>query len=137
MELANMPPTGHFIGGKWVESASGQQFETMNPATEEVLAKVARGGMAEVEQAVAAARQALSGPWGMMPPKEHGRFLHTISQHITAHAGELARLETLDNGKPLSLAEEEVRGAARYFEYYAGAADKIHGEQIPLGPNRL
>lgn len=137
MNNLNLPPAKHFINGEWVDAASGQTFLTYDPATEQPLAEAARGGVADVEQAVSAARRALSGPWGQMLPKERGRFLSAVSQEILAQREELALLETLDNGKPLSLARREVEGTARYFEYYAGAADKIHGEQIPLGTERL
>lgn len=137
MNNLNLPPAKHFINGEWVDAASGQTFLTYDPATEQPLAEAARGGVADVEQAVSAARRALSGPWGQMLPKERGRFLSAVSQEILAQCEELALLETLDNGKPLSLARREVEGTARYFEYYAGAADKIHGEQIPLGTERL
>lgn len=137
MEKINLPAAKHFINGEWVDSASGLTFLTYNPSTEEPLGYAARGGVADVEHAISAARRALAGPWGQMSPKKRGRFLYAVRQEILAREEELALLETLDNGKPLSLARREVRGAARYFEYYAGAADKIHGEQIPLGPSRL
>ncbi len=137
MNNLNLPPAKHFINGEWVDAASGQTFLTYDPATEQPLAEAAHGGVADVEQAVSAARRALSGAWGQMLPKERGRFLYAVSQEILAQREELALLETLDSGKPLTLARREVEGTARYFEYYAGAADKIHGEQIPLGRERL
>ncbi|MCA9973239.1 MAG: aldehyde dehydrogenase family protein [Anaerolineales bacterium] len=130
-------PYHHYIDGRWLESASGRTFQTHNPSTEEPIATVARGGVADVEHAVVAARRALAGPWGRWTPRERGRFLHRVAAAIRLHAADLAYLETIDNGKPLAQARKEVEGAARYFEFYAGAADKIHGEQIPLGPGTL
>lgn len=123
-----------FINGGWQSASSEQTFFTHNPAAETVLAEVARGDMADVEQAVVAARHALAGPWGRLKPKDRSRLLYAASRVILEHAEELALLETLDSGKPLPQARKEVVSTARYFEYYAGAADKIHGEQIPLGP---
>ncbi len=137
MKPDNLPPAQHFIGGEWTEPASGHTFSTINPATEEPLAEAARGGVADVERAVNAARRAFRGSWSRFQPKERGRFLLAVSKEITRQIEALALLETLDNGKPLHLARKEILGAARYFEYYAGAADKIHGEHIPLGPERL
>lgn len=137
MEIPDLPPARHFIDGQWVEPATGQIFQTFDPATAKPLAEAARGGVADVEKAVGAARRAFSGIWSRWLPKERGRLLHAVSTALLTHMDELALLETLDNGKPLQLAHEEIVGAARYFEYYAGAADKIHGEQIPLGSERL
>lgn len=134
-EAQRQKPYKLFINGNWQEASSGQTFATYNPATEAEIAQVARGDMADIEQAVVAARQALDGPWGRLKPKERSRLLYAVSQSLEQQVDELARLETLDNGKPLPQARKEVLGAARYFEYYAGAADKIHGEQIPLGPD--
>lgn len=125
------------IGGEWVTAVSGRTFESFNPSTEEVLALVPRGEAADIDLAVQAARQAFEGEWSAKKPKERARLLYDLSRLIERHADELAHLETLDSGKPLPLSKKEVLGAARYFEYYAGAADKLHGEQIPLGPEYL
>lgn len=133
----NTPTYQHFINGNWTAAASGHTFQTFNPATEEAIATVARGDMADVEHAIIAARRAQEGVWGRLKPKERARWLYAIAQIITDQQEELIILETLDNGKPLSQSRREVLSAARYFEYYAGAADKIHGEQIPLGPDQV
>ncbi|MCL4869478.1 MAG: aldehyde dehydrogenase family protein [Anaerolineae bacterium] len=124
-----------FINGEWVPSRSGQWFETVNPATEEVLAQIARGNKDDVHEAVAAARQAFTGPWSQLKPKERARLLFDLARAIEQQIEPLAHLETLDSGKPLPLARKEVLSTARYFEYYAGAADKFHGDSIPLGPD--
>jgi acyl-CoA reductase-like NAD-dependent aldehyde dehydrogenase len=126
------------IGGEWVDAAGGGTFETRDPATGTVLAAVPRGEAPDVDRAVAAARRAFeSGPWPAATPAERGRILHRISAGIRAKADELARLETLDTGKPLRQARADVEVAARYFEFYAGAADKLLGQVIPLGPGFL
>lgn len=124
-----------FINGEWTGSASGQLFETVDPATEEVVAMVARGNAADIDQAVAAARTAVSGPWRTLKPKERARLLFDLARAIERDADDFAHLETVDSGKPIQLSKKEVLSTARYFEFYAGAADKIHGEQIPLGPD--
>ncbi len=123
------------IDGQWVDAASGETFETRDPATGQVVGTVPRARAADVQRAVAAARRAFeSGPWPETTPAERGRILMRIAAGIRAKAAELARLETLDTGKPLKQAKTDVEVAARYFEFYAGAADKILGQVIPLGP---
>jgi aldehyde dehydrogenase (NAD+) len=126
------------IGGEWVDAAGGETFESRDPATGEVIAVVPRARAGDVDRAVAAARRALEGgPWPQTPPAERGRILARMSAAIRAQADELARLETLDTGKPLRQARTDVEVAARYFEFYAGAADKLLGQVIPLGPGFL
>src|SRR5580704_13678380 len=91
-----------FIGGQWQPAVSGKTFETINPATEEVIAKVAEGDAADVDLAVAAAREALdSGPWGKMDARDRGRLMYKLADLIEEELNELASLETLDNGKPI------------------------------------
>jgi aldehyde dehydrogenase (NAD+) len=126
------------IGGEWVDAAGGETFESRDPATGEVIAVVPRATAVDVDRAVAAARRALeSGPWPQTPPAERGRILMRMSAALRAQADELARLETLDTGKPIRQARTDVEVAARYFEFYAGAADKLLGQVIPLGPGFL
>ncbi len=122
-----------YINGEWVESVSKETFATINPATTEVLAHVPRGKKEDIDLAVKAARAAFeSVEWREMLPAERGRILNKVAQMIREQKDELARLETLDTGKPLSQAYTDVEVAARYFEYYAGVADKILGETIPV-----
>ncbi|MBI4234035.1 MAG: aldehyde dehydrogenase family protein [Chloroflexi bacterium] len=121
------------VGGEWVPSASGQHFETYNPATGEVLAYLPRGNERDVDQAVdAAATTFESKAWREMQPAQRGRILWRIAELIRGRREELAQLEALDTGKPLSQARTDVEVAARYFEYYAGVADKILGNVIPV-----
>lgn len=107
-----------------------------DPSTGEVIAHVARGGAADVDRAVASARTGAERA-RRTTPAERGRTLRTLAAALDAQREELARLETLDTGKPLSLARSEVAGCVAYLEYYAGAADKLQGETIPLGPGSL
>jgi aldehyde dehydrogenase (NAD+) len=125
----------HYINGEWTAAANGATFETVDPATEEVIGLVARGTANDVEQAVAAARAAFEGVWWQTKPKERARLLFDLARAIEAEADALAELETLDSGKPLPLSKKEVLSTARYFEFYAGAADKFYGDSIPLGPD--
>lgn len=131
------PRTELFIANEWTPARSGETFEAIDPSTEEVLATVARGGPEDVDDAVAAAREAYEGPWRRVTPQERGRLLYRVARELEARIDEFAELETLDTGKPLAHAHGEVSGCVGYLDYYAGAADKIHGETIPLGPNYL
>jgi aldehyde dehydrogenase (NAD+) len=126
-----------FIGGKWLPAASGKTFDTINPATEEVIAQVAEGDAADVDLAVDAAREALEhGPWSTMDARERGRLMHKLADLIEEDAEELAALETLDNGKPIREARTgDVPLVLDVLRYYAGYADKIHGQTIPVRGN--
>ncbi len=127
-----------FIGGEWVESAAHETITSINPANREPLAEVPRGREADVDLAVEAARQAFESPeWSEILPAERGRILLRLAAKIRERSEELVRLETLDSGKPLAQAKADVEVAARYCEYYAGVADKILGETIPVKPGIL
>lgn len=122
-----------FINGEWTESLSGETFATKNPATLETITEVPRGNSSDIERAVEAARIAFESPeWREILPAERGRMLLKMAAIIREQKAELAELETLDTGKPISQAEVDVEVAARYFEYYGGVADKILGETIPV-----
>ena len=126
------------IGGEWVNSTSGDTLETINPSTGEVLALLSRGTEKEVDDAVQAAKDTFeSAAWRDMAPVERGRILGRIAVMIQERKAELQRLECLDIGKPLSLAGGDVDVTARYFEYYAGVADKVLGTTVPLGKGYL
>jgi aldehyde dehydrogenase (NAD+) len=125
-----------FISGGWTPARSGRTFEVVDPSTEEVAAEVARGGAEDVDDAVRAAREAF-GRWRRVTPAERGRLLYGVARELEARADEFAELETLDTGKPIGHARGEVSGCVAYLDYYAGAADKIHGETVPLGPDYL
>src|SRR5215510_7321032 len=120
-----------FINGAWRESAA--RLDVVNPATEETLGSVGAAVSRDIDDAVAAARAALAGPWGSLSARERGRLLSKMSQRILERADEFARLETLHNGKPIFESRHiEIPAAAECIEYYAGWADKIHGETIPV-----
>src|ERR1035437_7099505 len=98
-------PRQLFINGQWADAASGKTFETPNPATGETLARVAEGEAEDIDRAVRAARRAFGeAPWGRMPPSERGRIIWRIGYLILGPLGELAQLESLDNGKPFAVA---------------------------------
>src|SRR5271156_1539783 len=123
------------INGKWVDSASGKTFKTYNPATGEVLSNVAEGDKEDIDRAVKAARAAFeTGPWSKITPSERGRMIWKLGDLIEKHLEELAQLESLDNGKPLTIARvADVPLAADMFRYMAGWATKIEGNTIPIG----
>jgi phenylacetaldehyde dehydrogenase len=120
------------IDGKFEQAASGKTFDTLNPATAEVLASVAEGDAKDIDSAVRAARRAFEdGPWSRMTSSERGRILHRIGDLIMEHADELAELDCLDNGKPLSVARgADIPLAADLFWYMAGWATKLNGGTI-------
>jgi aldehyde dehydrogenase (NAD+) len=124
------------IGGDRVEPASGDYAETVDPATGETIAEVAVAGESDVDAAVATARDAFPG-WRDTDPVERGQALYSVAELIREHADELAELESRDQGKPLSQARSDILSGARYFEYYAGAADKIEGTSVPVGPGQV
>jgi aldehyde dehydrogenase (NAD+) len=126
------------IDGTRVNASDGGTFEVYDPSSGEVLATVAKATSADVDRAVQAARRALdSKAWGGIAPAERGRIMIRIAQMLRDRAEELATLESRDNGKPLRQARTDVQVAARYFEFFAGIADKIMGHTIPLGPGFL
>src|SRR6476469_3097250 len=129
--------TKMLIDGKWVNSTSGRTFETINPATGDVIAHVAEGEKPDVDKAVKAARRAFEkGPWKKMSARERGRCLSRLADLVEQNMQELAALETLDNGKPIrdSLAAD-LPLVIDCYRYYAGWADKIEGKTIPIsGP---
>jgi acyl-CoA reductase-like NAD-dependent aldehyde dehydrogenase len=122
------------IDGASVEAASGKTFTTVDPATEEPIAEVPAGEKEDVDRAVRAARRAFeSGPWRRMTASERGRAIWKLADLIEAHGEEFAQLETLDNGKPISVARAaDIPLVVDHFRYYAGWATKIEGETIPV-----
>src|ERR1700722_17492020 len=121
------------INNRWVSSESGRTFATMNPSTGEEICQVAEADAVDVDKAVKAARGAFEGPWRKMRASERGRLLYRLADLIEANADELARLETLDNGKPLSIAKAvDVAKTVACYRYFAGWADKVQGKTIPI-----
>ncbi len=127
-------PRKMLIDGKWVNSISGKTFPTYNPATGEVLAQVAEGDKQDVDAAVKAARKAFeSGPWSRMSATQRGKIIWKLGDLLEANTEQFAMLETLDNGKPLTVARAaDVPLAADLFRYMAGWANKLEGTTIPL-----
>jgi aldehyde dehydrogenase (NAD+) len=127
-----------FIDNQWRDADSGATLGVINPATEDTIASVPSAGQSDVDRAVDAARRALGGPWSQCSARERGRLVWRIGEKLMEKADEIARLETLHNGKPIFESRQiEVPAAAECFQYYAGWADKIHGETIPVKGNYL
>ena len=129
-----LPELKLLIGNRWLASESGRTFATVNPSTGEEICQVAEADAADVDKAVRAARAAFEhGPWRTMRASERGRVLHRLADLIETHADELARLESLDNGKALSIAKAvDVVKTVACYRYFGGWADKIHGKTIPI-----
>ena len=130
-----MPATKLLINGRWVESISGKRFATINPATGEAICDVAEADAADVNLAVKAARAAFhsKSPWRRMSAAERGHLLNRLADLIEKHADELARLESLDNGKPYTIAKAaDLPLSIACYRYYAGWADKVQGKTIPI-----
>src|ERR1700728_3846003 len=139
LSMPTEPQTGPtatklLINNRWVPSDSGKTFATVNPSTGEEICQVAEADAADVDKAVQAARRAFDqGPWKKMRASERGRLLHRLADLIEQNAEQLARLETLDNGKPLSIAKAvDVTKAIACYRYFAGWADKVQGKTIPI-----
>lgn len=138
--MATRPTTGqsmivyqNLIGGKWQPASDGRTLDMVSPSDGQAFARIARGTRADVDAAVRAARHAFEeGAWGKMTAVERGRLMAKLGEAILAHHEELSQLEARDCGKPLKQARADITAAARYFEYYAGAADKVHGDTIPF-----
>lgn len=121
-----------FINNEWSPCNSGETLSVVEPATGQCFAKIAAGNAADIDVAVKAGRAALNGAWGQMAAVDRGRLLVKVGTLIIAHFDELAALEARDTGKPLKQAQADITAAARYFEYYGTAADKVHGHTIPF-----
>jgi aldehyde dehydrogenase (NAD+) len=138
MTTATTLTEGLLINGERISASDGKTFEVFDPSTGGGLATVAKATKADVDRAVEAAHAALEAKtWGGLAPAERGRIMWRIAHAIRDRAEELATLESRDNGKPLRQSRTDVQVAARYFEFFAGIADKIMGTTIPLGPGFL
>jgi aldehyde dehydrogenase (NAD+) len=127
-----------FIGGSWIKAHSERMIDSIDPATEDVWARVPEADEVDVDRAVGAARAALTGPWRTKTTAtERGALMMALSALIRRDADRLAELESRDNGKPLRDTKGEVLRAADWIAYYAGWADKIQGSQIPFKPDAL
>ena len=127
-----------FIGGAWVDSHSGRTYEVFNPATGQALARAPRGDAEDVRAAVDSSKRAFEDPsWRSMDPSKRGRVLYKIALTLRERLADFAKLETLNNGKPLGQAKGDMAQSARHFEYFAGLADKIQGSTIPVPGSRF
>ena len=127
-----------FINNEWRPAQSGDTMDVVNPATEEIVASVPSAGAADLQAAVDAARAALGGPWGALSARERGRLVRKLGERLLERADEIARLETIHNGKPIAESRHiEIPAAAECFEYYGGWSDKVMGETIPVKGNYL
>jgi len=124
-------PPQHFIGNRWVAPAIGATLPMIDPSDGRPFAAIAFGTAEDIDRAVRAAEHARDGIWGRLAPAERGRLLAKLARAILDHADELALIEARDCGKPMKQARADVAACARYFEFYAGAPDKLHGETIP------
>jgi len=121
-----------FIGGQWIAAQDGQTIPVFSPVDGQQFDSISRGRAHEVDLAVKAATRALEGAWGRLNATERGRVMIRIGQKVLENVDELSKLEAKDTGKPISNARNDVTILARYFEFYGGAADKIHGQIIPF-----
>ncbi|MFV2002184.1 MAG: aldehyde dehydrogenase family protein [Paracoccaceae bacterium] len=135
IEVPGGLPSRMFIDGKHLEATGGQRIETIDPATGQVFADFPAGQIEDVDHAVSTSKKALWGAWRQVTPVARGRILTRAAALIRRDADRLAMIETLDSGKPISEARGDVETTAAYFEYYAGMADKLQGDTIPLGPD--
>lgn len=133
LEYLDNLPKQMVIAGEKVEAVRGLRFETYDPATGQPIGSVPQADTDDVDRAVAAAKAALAGSWRQVLPAERGRILHKVARLLRRDQEHLASVESLNCGKPLRESLADIETAARYFEYYAGAADKLQGDTIPLG----
>ncbi|MBW4710467.1 aldehyde dehydrogenase family protein [Roseobacter sp. YSTF-M11] len=127
----DLDPAMCFLGGAWHPCAVPDTLPLIDPSTGEVLCHIARGQAEDIDRAVGAARAALTGDWGQATAAERGRVLYRTGQLVLDNIDTLAELEARDVGKPLKQARADVVALARYMEFYAGAADKVHGSTLP------
>ncbi|MEC8940624.1 MAG: aldehyde dehydrogenase family protein [SAR324 cluster bacterium] len=120
-----------FIDGNWQDPESGETLPVMDPSDGSEFGRIACGSAVDIDCAVQAAQNAMDGEWGKSIPVERGRLLQKLSALILKQEDELTEMEARDVGKPLTQARVDVKACARYFEFYGGAADKVHGETIP------
>jgi aldehyde dehydrogenase (NAD+) len=127
-----------FINNQWVDSSDGKTFDTYNPATGQVIAKVSEASAADVDKAVKAARRALeTGPWATMDAADRGRLMFRLADLVETNARDLAILESYNCGKTITDAQGDLQGVVNTLRYYAGWADKIEGKTVPVRGNFL
>ena len=124
----------HHIANAAVPSLSGKTITVIDPSDGQPYDEIQRGNAEDMDHAVQAAQLCYDNVWSKLPPVERSRLLMKLSQAVLAHADELATIEQRDCGKPTKQARADVQALARYFEFYAGACDKLHGDTIPYNP---
>ncbi|KAL2106117.1 hypothetical protein VUR80DRAFT_7255 [Thermomyces stellatus] len=130
-------PIGLFINNEFVEGAEKKKFEVINPSTEEVICSVCEATAKDVDTAVAAARKAFNGEWRQTTPQERGRLLLKLADLVEANKELLAAVESLDNGKSISMARGDIGAVVGCIRYYGGWADKIEGKTLDINPNQF
>ncbi|ROW10661.1 hypothetical protein VPNG_05112 [Cytospora leucostoma] len=128
-------PVGLFINNEWVEGQDKKKFEVINPTNEEVITSVSEATEADVDIAVAAARKAFEGSWNKTTPQQRGIMLLKLADLLEKNADLLAAVESLDNGKSITLAKGDVASVVGCIRYYGGWADKIEGKTIDIDPD--
>jgi aldehyde dehydrogenase (NAD+) len=137
-EISSLEHHDLLIDGGRVPAVSGNYFDSINPATEEIIGRVAEGGAEDIDAAVRSARAAFEETWGRLPGRDRGRVLLAFADQIRAHADELVDLESLDSGKPVStIRRQDLPAVLDTLTYYAGWADKITGQVVPTRPDAL
>jgi hypothetical protein len=131
MTAVELESNALLIGGEQVPAASGESLSMIDPCNGETFARIAAGGAEDIDRAVRAAQAALDGDWGRTPPVERSRIMQRWARLIMDNFEELSMIESRDTGKPLTAGRADITATARYFEFYAGAADKLHGQVIP------
>lgn len=128
----------HYIGNAWHPGSGGDSIPVVDPSTGQQFGTLARGTAADIDAAVASSRAAIGatfdGPWGRLSAAQRGRLMLRLSAAVTERAEELAQIEARDTGKSLKTARVDAAALARYFEYYGGACDKLHGDTLPYEP---
>ena len=127
----------HFINGQWTNPDTKEWFDSENPYTGKVWAKIARGNFKDVNNAVISAKNAFENVWGVMKPTERGKYLVRLSEIITREASRLGELEVMDNGKLLAEMGSQTKYIAEWYRYYGGLADKIEGSVIPIDKDNM
>lgn len=124
--------TQHFINGRYVAGRTGETMAVLAPATGEEFTRIACGNAQDIDDAVKAAQAAYEGAWGKLTAAERGRLISKLALKVQDNFEELAKIEARDTGKPMAQARADIEATARYFEFYGGAADKVHGHIIPF-----
>jgi len=133
MNMTGLKSYQMFINGEWVDASDGKKFLSINPTTSQAWAQIPEATAEDVDQAVRAAHHAFTeGPWASAVPTERGRYLHKLADLLADKSEELGRVETIDTGKMLKETRWQAKYVAEFFHYYAGCADKIHGETLPI-----